>query len=166
MKMLKIIAGINRIADYVNVVLFLLIVVGVSTAVFGRYLFRDPIPAAMELAYFAMLWCAFIKTGQALFEDRHIGMALLKDRLSGKPEAAAVAIINAVVLVPCLYMAVLAGKMTLEAWNFGWQNSGSLPVPKWLLPLFLALGSFYLAAIACYKIWAPIKLLIGKRHGL
>lgn len=163
--MLKIINRINSVADYVNAVLFAVIAFGVLVAVFGRYLFRIPIPAAMELAYFAMLWCAFLKTGQALFEDRHIGMALLKGRLHGKAEASVGIIINAVVLVPSLYMGAYASKMAWEAWIYGWRTSGGLPMPQWALYGAMALGSFYLVLIASYKIWGHITLIIGKNNG-
>ncbi|MBU4563625.1 MAG: TRAP transporter small permease [Proteobacteria bacterium] len=163
--MRKIILRINRVVDYINAALFVVITIGVLTAVFGRYMFRYPLPAAMELAYFAMLWCAFIKTGQALYEDRHIGMALVKKRFTGVPNAIIGMVINAVVLVPCMYLGFYAGKMAWEAWAFGWKTSGGLPVPKWALYGIMALGAYYLIFIAVYKIWSCASMLRGDNHG-
>ena len=163
--MFKIIQGINRAVDYLNAALFAVIAIGVLLAVFGRYIFRYPLPAAMELAYFAMLWCAFLKTGQALFEDRHIGMALLKDRLHGPAQALVGVLVNAVVLVPCLYMGIFASKMAWESWAFGWSTSGGLPMPKYALYGVMALGSYYLVFITLYKIWCHLAALRNQSHG-
>ncbi|MEW5912378.1 MAG: TRAP transporter small permease [Thermodesulfobacteriota bacterium] len=161
----NIIQGINRVADYLNAALFAVITISVLAAVFGRYLFRYPLPAAMELAYFAMLWCAFIKTGQALYEDRHIGMELLKNRFRGAADATIGIVINAVILVPSTYLGIFAGKMAWEAWDFGWKTSGELAMPKCALYGLMALGSYYLILVTGYKIWSYLAAFRGKNHG-
>jgi len=82
--LLRFIKRMNFIADCLTAVTFAIITAGVIISVSCRYLFRYPVPAAMEAAYYAMLWCAFLQTGKALFEERHVGMSFLADRLSKK----------------------------------------------------------------------------------
>ena len=70
----KFISQVGRIADYINAVMFAIMTVGVLVAVLARYLFRVPVPAGMELAYFAMLWCAFLQTGNAFLQNKHVSL--------------------------------------------------------------------------------------------
>jgi TRAP-type C4-dicarboxylate transport system permease small subunit len=143
---------VHRGADFLNALMFFLITAGVLVAVSGRYLFRVPLPGAMELAYFAMLWCAFLQTGKALYEGRHIGTPFIKERLSGKAEAAVSIFVNLIILFSSAFLTWYSAKFTWDSYVRNWYYSGALPLPKVFLYGIMALGSLYLTIIALIKI--------------
>lgn len=150
--MLKFIIRVNRIADYLTAIMFIFITAGVIIAVFGRYLFRIPVPEAMEAAYFAMLWCAFLQTGKALFEDKHVAMSFIRQRLSDKAKAIVGVIINVIIFVTVASLFWYSTFFTWESFMHGWNFPGSFPLPMFLLYGIMALGSLYLGTITIFKI--------------
>lgn len=146
------ISRVNRIADYMSAVMFFLMAFAVTTAVFGRYFFKMPLPEAMSIGYFAMLWCAFLQTGKALYYDRHVSMPFLIQRFSYKSRAIAGIFINIVVLITVVPLFWYSSFFAFESIKYGWKSSGALPLPMFLLYGIMALGSFYLGFIALFKI--------------
>ena len=137
--------------DCLTVATFVIITAGVLIAVSGRYLFRYPVPSAMEAAYYAMLWCAFLQTGKALFEEKHVAMSFLVDRLSGKSKAVLGIMVNVIILVSALFMSWYAASFSWESFLFKWSASGSLPVPLFCLYGVMAFGMLYLGFITIFK---------------
>ena len=150
--LLKFIIRVNRIADHLTATMFLFMAFGVIIAVFGRYLFRIPVPEAMEAAYFAMLWCAFLQTGKALFEDKHVAMSFIRQRLSDKAKAIVGIIINVIILVTVAPLSWYSIFFAWESFMHGWNFPGSFPLPMFLLYGIMALGSLYLGTISIFKI--------------
>lgn len=151
--LLRFIIRVNRIADHMNVIMFFFMTASVITAVLCRYLFRIPLPEVMDLAYFAMLWAAFLQTGKALYKDRHVSMPFIIDNLSYKPKAIAGIMINIIILLTAGALFWYSTFFTLESLKYGWNYSGSFPMPMFLLYGIMALGSFYLGIIAIFKIF-------------
>lgn len=150
--LMKFISQVSRIADYLTAVTFFVMSVGVLIAVFGRYLFRNPMPAGMEAAYFAMLWCVFLQTGAALFEDRHVAMSFIKDRLSGKAKGIVGIAISLIILITVVFLTWYSTSFAWESFMHGWRTAGTIPMPMFLLYGIMALGSLYLGIIAIVKI--------------
>jgi len=155
--LLRFIKRVNFIADCLTAATFVIITAGVVIAVSGRYLFRYPVPAAMEAAYYAMLWCAFLQTGKALFEEKHVAMSFLKDRLSEKSSAVLGIGVNVIILVTALFMSWHATAFTWESFLFKWRTSGSLPIPLFTLYAIMAFGMFYLGFITLFKMIQYLK---------
>jgi len=149
--LLRFITRVNFIVDCFTAATFVIITAGVLISVFGRYLFHYPVPSAMEAAYYAMLWCAFLQTGKALFEERHVSMSFIKDRLSGKSQAVLGMVVNAIILVTAIFMVWSAASFTWESFIFKWHTSGSLPVPQFSLYGVMAIGMLYLCFITIFK---------------
>jgi TRAP-type C4-dicarboxylate transport system permease small subunit len=150
--LMKLISRVSRMADYLTAATFFLMSVGVLLAVFGRYLFRYPLPGAMEVAYFAMLWCVFLQTGTALSEDRHVAMSFIKDRLSSKAKPVVGMSICLIILITVVFLTWYSASFTWESFIHGWRTAGAIPVPIFLLYGIMALGSLYLGIIAIVKI--------------
>lgn len=147
----RIITRVNFIVDCLTAATFVIITAGVLISVFGRYLFRYPVPAAMEAAYYAMLWCAFLQTGKALFEEKHVSMAFLKNRLSSKAQAILGILVHGIILVTAIFFAWHAFGFAWESYTLKWRTSGSLPVPQYALYGIMAMGMMYLGVIAVFK---------------
>jgi TRAP-type C4-dicarboxylate transport system permease small subunit len=150
--LLHFIIRVNRIADYMNAIMFLFMTAAVITAVLCRYLFRIPLPEVMDLAYFAMLWAAFLQTGKALYKDKHVSMPFFIENLSYKPRAIVGIMINIIILLTVGSLFWYSTFFTLESLKYGWNYSGSFPMPMFLLYGIMALGSFYLGIIVIFKI--------------
>ena len=150
--LMKFISQVSRIADYLTAVTFFAMSVGVLIAVFGRYLFRNPMPAGMEAAYFAMLWCVFLEAGTTLFEDKHVAMSFIKDRLSGKTKSVVGMTISIIILITVIFLTWYSASFAWESFMHGWRTAGSLPMPMVLLYGIMALGSLYVGVIAIVKI--------------
>jgi len=159
--LMKLISRVSRMADYLTAATFFVMSVGVLLAVFGRYLFRYPLPGAMEVAYFAMLWCVFLQTGTALFEDRHVAMSFIKDRLSGKAKAVVGISISLIILITVIFLTWYSTSFTWESFIHGWRTAGAIPVPIFLLYGIMALGSLYLAIVTVFKMIEHGKEIIS-----
>ena len=149
--LLRFIARVNFMVDCLTAATFVIITAGVLIAVSGRYLLRSPVPSAMEAAYYAMLWCAFLQTGKALFEERHVAMSFIVDRLSGKSKAVLGIVVNVIILVTALFMGWHSASFTRESFLLKWHGSGSLPVPMFYLYGVMTFGMLYLGFITIFK---------------
>ena len=155
----KFISQVGRIADYINAVMFAIMTVGVLVAVFARYLIRVPVPAGMELAYFAMLWCAFLQAGNAFLQNKHVSMSILRDHLSGKKRIIADIAISVVVLIVVALMTWFSVSLAWESMAKNWRDAGSLAIPMFLLYGIMVLGLIYLGIVALAKIIEDGKAL-------
>lgn len=163
---MSLINKVSRLADYLNAVMFLIMTAGVVVAVFFRYVFRSPVPAGMEIAYFAMLWGVFLQTGNALFEDRHVSMSFVKDQLSSKSNDMLSIILLAIILITVIFLTWYSASLTWESFKFDWRTSGSVPMPQFLLYGIMFLGSFYLVIISVFKILEHGRKLIVRNNGV
>ena len=158
--MTKFIAVVSRGADYLNAVAFVVMSLGVIIAVFARYFFRCPISEAMELAYFSMLWSAFLQTGNALLQNKHVSMDLIKDRLTGKARVVFEIGIQLVILMTVIPLVGWSISLTWESYLLGWRDPGVLEMPICLLYLIIVLGSLFLGIISCAKLVETAKKLM------
>jgi TRAP-type C4-dicarboxylate transport system permease small subunit len=149
--LMKFISRVNRMADYLTAAMFFVMSAGVLIAVFGRYFIRYPLPGAMEAAYFAMLCCVFLQTGATLFEDRHVAMSFIKDRLSGKAKGMVGLAISLIVLTTVVFLTWYSTSFAWESFIHDWRTAGSIPMPLFLLYGIMALGSLYLGIVAIVK---------------
>jgi TRAP-type C4-dicarboxylate transport system permease small subunit len=150
--LLRFIKRVNFMVDFLTAATFVIMTLGVLIAVSGRYLFRYPLPSAMEAAYYAMLWCAFLQTGKALFEEKHVNMPFLADRLSGTSKAVHCIMINLIILVSALFMGYYSVSFTFESFLLKWHTSGSLPVPMFYLYGVMFFGIVYLGFIVIFNV--------------
>lgn len=148
----KIIAHAHRVADCLTFLTFLTMTVGVLVSVIGRYLFRSPMPGGMELACFAMLWCAFLEAGNALMQDKHISMSLVKERLSKKAQARTDIIIEMVILITGGFLVRWSTSLAWESVMKNWRDAGSLAMPMVALYGVMSLGSVWLCVVALAKL--------------
>ena len=163
----KFISQAGRIADYINAVMFAIMTAGVLVAVFARYLIRVPVPAGMELAYFSMLWCAFLQTGNAFIQDKHVSMSILRDRLSGKKRIIADIAISVVVLIAIAPMTWFSASLVWESIAKNWRDAGALAMPMFVLYGIMVLGLIYLGIVVLAKIIEEGKALsTGDKDGI
>ena len=148
----NLIRKVNQTADLLNALLLGIIVVGVLISVFGRYLFRSPLPGLVEMAYFAMLSCMFLQTGKALYQGKHISTSLLKDRVSGRAAAILEVVENAVILICGAVFVWYCIRCTWDSFVRNWYHSGSFALPMYLLYGIMSIGSLYMALIALLKL--------------
>lgn len=163
--MTKFISQVGKIADYLVALTFLVMTSGVVVAVFGRYLFRYPIPGAMELAYFAMLWCAFLATGNALVKDKHVAMALIRDKLPGRIKIVADICIAIIILFSVVFIVRWSSSLAYESIVKQWRDAGSLGMPMIVLYGMMSLGSIFLGLVAMAKIIEQMRKFGGKING-
>lgn len=163
--MKKFVLKVGEKADYLVGVTFIVMVCGVVIAVFGRYLFRYPIPGGMELAYFAMLWCAFLATGNALAKGKHVAMSLIIDKLPGKTRIGFDMSIGIIILICTCFMVWWSSALGYESIVMNLRDSGSLGMPLIVLYGMMLLGSIVMGIVAISKIIEEMKKLGGKSNG-
>jgi TRAP-type C4-dicarboxylate transport system permease small subunit len=139
--------------------------VGVLIAVFSRYLFRKPIPEGMELAYFAMLWCAFLATGNALVENKHVAMALIRDKLPGRIKIVADICIAIIILFSVVFIVRWSTSLAYESIVKQWYDAGLLGIHMIVLYGIMSLGSIFLGIVAIAKLIEQMKKFGGKING-
>jgi TRAP-type C4-dicarboxylate transport system permease small subunit len=161
----NLIKKVNQLADFLNALLLGIITAGVLFAVFGRYVFRIPLPGVVEAAYFAMLCCMFLQTGKALYEGKHASTSLVTDRVSGKTAAALGIASNAIVLICGAVFVWYCARFTLDSYARNWHHSGGFQVPMYLLYGVMSLGSLYMALVALLKFIEHVRKIERVNHG-
>ena len=162
----NLIRKMNQAADLLTALLLAIMTIAVLASIFGRYLFRIPVPAAVDAAYFSMLGCMFLQTGRALFEGKHVANTLLKDRLPIGVAAVLDFVAYAIVLMCCAVFVWYSIRFTWDSLARNWLYDGSLAMPMYIPYGLMFLGSLYLAMVAFLKIIENIIQIKRLRHGI
>lgn len=124
--------GLERMLEAVMAVFLLAMALVTAVDVVGRYFFSAPLPGGYEIVQYLMALSVFAALPLCTRAEGHLTIALLTDRLRGRPRK----VHRFVILLLCtLILAFLAWRMGAQAASLqrGAAMSGSLGVP--LAPL-------------------------------
>jgi len=148
----RLVAGINRITQYVVVAQFAVLVTVVSAAVFWRYALNDSIVWAEELSRYLFIWVSFLGGGLGVGTNIHVGVDSLVELLPPRPKR----------VVQILMELMIVG-FTMTLVYVGWQfMMFGMRSDALLLPI--KMGYVYMAAPAGGLVMLANVLLNIARH--
>lgn len=146
-RVLSLVGGIEAVS---GACLLLFIVASITTQVFARYLFGEPLLWTEEAATYAFIWCVFLGAAAGYKRSRHIRIETFVSRLSPRGEGLLQGLAHAVILAVAVTLAVQAlGVAPIEASS----ATVSLPWPlprSWFYSVPLLVGCTSIAASALY----------------
>lgn len=144
---------INRLLEFVAVILLICILLLVATQVVCRYILKLPLPWTEELSRYLFIWGTFIGAGVAFVRGSHVSLDSLTSRLS-EPTRQKLEIIVMVLVAAFSLLLLYQGVVSVLA------MSGDQSVT-----MGFSLG-FVLAALpiaAIYFVWFQLKVLFARK---
>lgn len=103
--------GATRARAFVEVtvpaVLLVIMTVTVVVAVFTRYVLGHSVGGAYELAVLLFAWSVFLGASGALGRHMHVGLTVVVERLSRRPQAIAAIVSGVALIIACGWLIVL-----------------------------------------------------------
>ena len=114
--------------------------------VIARNLGLEPPTSTVAFTEYALLWFTMAAAPWLVRERGHIVVEILYQRLPGAPRK----LLDRLILLLCalisMTVALIAGLLALEAWQWGEIEVRSLDAPRWLL-FFPMVGGFLLMGV-------------------
>ena len=107
---------LDKVTQWICIVLILLMTIEVLTGVFFRYVLNAPIKWGEELARLIMVWAGLLGISIALKNGEHIGLEMLTSQLSGRPLYLVRLIVNLMIFVFLLVLLIWGVEICREAW--------------------------------------------------
>ncbi|UCZ52914.1 TRAP transporter small permease [Bacillus shivajii] len=124
-----------------NTVLFSMFVILLIQVIFRRAL-GSPLPWPEEMALLTMIWITFLGAYQCTFEDKHLKMSFLEDKLSPILKPFLLIVSKGIVLT---FLAIT------NVWAYPFiQTAGKTTLPITGLPMWVPYGMIWLAFILMF----------------
>lgn len=153
--MANVVRGLERVADWLLIALFLLIFVLVLAQVVFRYVLNDPLVWSEELARLAFVWVAMLSWGLGARRRSHIVITFIPDKLPRVPRLCLAIAVQLLVILLC----------ALLVWH-GWALTArnidlpmvTVDVPYAIVYIVAPVGG---AIVICYAL-AEIHRLVAE----
>ena len=101
--------NINRLIEFILVIIFALLVIDVLSQVFGRYVLNRSFSFTEEFARFALIWLSILGAAYLSGQRQHLTMDFLIRKLSADKRNKRMQIIEAIVFIFALVVMVIGG---------------------------------------------------------
>ena len=101
--------NINRLIEFILVIIFAVLVIDVLSQVFGRYVLNRSFSFTEEFARFALIWLSILGAAYLSGQRQHLTMDFLIRKLSADKRNKRMQIIEAIVFIFALVVMVIGG---------------------------------------------------------
>lgn len=108
---------LDKVTQWVCIILIFLMTIEVLTAVFFRYVLNAPIKWGEELARFIMVWAGLLGISIALKDGEHIGLEMLTGKMSGRLLYLVKLIVSLMIFAFLLVLFIWGIGICREAWD-------------------------------------------------
>jgi TRAP-type C4-dicarboxylate transport system permease small subunit len=143
--------AIDAVVDAIGAVSLLAVTAVVFLNALGRYLFSFAILGAEEFSRLLVVWLCFFGAYVLLRRDAHVSVDILPILLPPRALRVLRGLVGLVALAAMLYLAWYAWKLVGFSARTG-QRSTTLPVPRYVFFLPIAIGSSLMAVAAAEKV--------------
>ncbi len=162
MKSNKILATLDKITENIENYVMSFGLMAISAIVFAnviaRYFFATSFAWSEELSRYIVVWITFLGISSCARHDAHVKVDLLSNILKGKARKYHDIIINALMVVLCIYMTYIS--FTFMSLQFvGGNTSVSIAIPIWTIYLSTFLGFLLTTFAYCKRVYMGIKTL-------
>ena len=132
---------IRKVINYLIIMLFIYMVLGVFYQVLGRYVFSYKLGAAAETATMAQIWMILLASGIAMKKNMHVGVDILLRKLNVKAQK--IVVTASTIIIMTFLIMVLKGSVQLII--VGAQStSPAISIPMWIPYLSVPIGIVYI----------------------
>jgi len=158
---MRLVSGLERLADWLMIALFVLIFALVLAQIVCRYVFSAPLVWSEELARLAFIWLAMLGWSLGSRRRSHIAISFFVDLLPTVPRAALGVAVQGSIILLCLLLV-----------HYGWTlTRNNLDLPMVTLHLSYAavyavvpVGAVAVILYALAEIRDLVALLRGRRR--
>jgi TRAP-type C4-dicarboxylate transport system permease small subunit len=154
--MRKVLDAFFNVCLVVAATAMVVIAIAVLAQVFGRLL-GILVPAAPEIAGYAMATSSFMALAYTFRSGGHIRVGLLISNLSASARLVVEIGVLAAVLALAAYFLVYLGMMTVETYELQEVSSGVLAIPLWIPQTFLTVGVFALVLAIAEQFFNAVR---------
>lgn len=148
--------GLAQALTWTSAALLLFITSLVAVGVTARYVFNAPIPWTDEAVSYLLVWTVMLAAPSVLYDNGHISVDLLTERLSPRGQAIARAWSFLVVAVVCAILAWAGWKMVEFSKLVDMRPDGYLNLPLWIPQFAVPLGMGLLVLTAAVRLLGEI----------
>jgi len=127
-----------------------------------RYVFKRPIHWGDEIMTYLMILVAFLGFGYNLFNNRHVRMTALVERLSSKAKNIVRLITSIIALVYFSFLMFAGIKLAMGSFETGYFSEDTgLPIGPWQVLMCIGIGVLLIATIV--YVLNMIKIVAGRQ---
>jgi C4-dicarboxylate transporter, DctQ subunit len=125
-------------------VMLVLVMLGISAEVIGRYFFDRPIPGMVEIAEILLLYIAFLAAAWLLREEGQVSMDFIVRRFKPKFQSLITSFTSLIGAGISFVLFLYGTKVTMSAFEKGTLQPGSLPINIGWILIVIPIGGFFL----------------------
>nr|WP_149865554.1 TRAP transporter small permease [Catenovulum maritimum] len=147
-----VINSVEKILQYLLIVLTAAIVICVSWQVFSRYILQSPSSLTEELARFLLIWIGLFGAAYAYKCGSHLGLDILTTRMKPLQQKFAAIFSNLVVLFFAVYVMMVGGMALVNLTMDPTQTSAAMEIKMGYVYSAVPLSGLLIAIFSCEKI--------------
>ena len=140
---------LNRVLEFILIMLLGVMVLNVSWQVFSRYVLANPSSFTDELARYLMIWLGVLGTAYVSGKRLHVAIDILHSQLSLSSQKTMQKVIFSIVILATFLIFIIGGSRLVYLSYLLGQKSAALQIPLYLVYVCVPLSG---ACIIFYKI--------------
>ena len=140
---------LNRVLEFILIMLLSIMVLNVSWQVFSRYVLGNPSSFTDELARYLMIWLGVLGTAYVSGKRLHVAIDILHSQLSLSSQKTMQKVIFSIVILVTFLIFIIGGSRLVYLSYLLGQKSAALQIPLYLVYVCVPLSG---ACIIFYKI--------------
>jgi TRAP-type C4-dicarboxylate transport system permease small subunit len=140
---------LNRVLEFILIMLLSIMVLNVSWQVFSRYVLGNPSSFTDELARYLMIWLGVLGTAYVSGKRLHVAIDILHSQLSLSSQKTMQKVIFSIVILATFLIFIIGGSRLVYLSYLLGQKSAALQIPLYLVYVCVPLSG---ACIIFYKI--------------
>lgn len=159
-------SGVDRVVEWMLIVIFAVMTLNVLWQVFTRFVLGDPSSYTEELARYLLVWLGLLGGAYAVGKNLHLAIDLLPSRLKGRQRHLLEIFIQACIVLFAATV-VLWGGLSLVGMTLGLrQISAALQIQLGYVYLVLPISGALMVFYAGSHIIMRVRALREERHGM
>lgn len=152
----RVLTGLETVLNLVSSTVLFLLMFYVTAEVFMRYLFNHPLPGHLELTQLLIAPSVFLALSYVQNHRGHVGMDMLRDRLSERARHVVDAITLAVALVAFGILTYFSWVEARTAWEMG-DVTPTAYIPTWWSKMAVPVGCALLSVRILFQLVSAVK---------
>ena len=144
--------NINRLIEFILVIIFALLVIDVLSQVFGRYVLNRSFSFTEEFARFALIWLSILGAAYLSGQRQHLTMDFLLRKLSADKRNKRMQVIEAIVFIFALVVMVIGGGSLVYTTLYMGQVSPAMHVSLGYVYAIVPLSGLIIMFYSSYNI--------------
>jgi len=157
---------VDRILEWVLVMLMSLMVINVIWQVLTRFVLQNPSSYTEELARYLLIWLGLLGAGYCVGQKSHLAIDIVTSRFSGPARYVSNLFVHTVILLFAVAVLVAGGQRLVQTTLAYQQTSAALQIPLGYVYLGLPLSGLLIAFYSLFSIFEETRVLFRRTTGV